>query len=175
MSGKALWETAHTDLSLYLKLLFKHGLPLTWQCYPGNRWTCTYVCLSMCALLWNDLYMCVCVRVCFYGSFKGSKCVGLPFHRMSAVVQLWSTASPYIWNPEKIHQGYSLPLFSGPIFHRFVCVRYVCILGARWCVSKCVCTCMIVRHCVVLSAPNILKLFGSTSCVCVCAVFPGCS
>ncbi|TKS77676.1 ELKS/Rab6-interacting/CAST family member 1 [Collichthys lucidus] len=38
-------------------------------------------------------------------SFKGSECGGLPFHRMSAVVQLWSTARPYIWNTEKIHQG----------------------------------------------------------------------
>lgn len=116
-------------------------------------------------------YACIIVRlavsvyVCLNGSFKGSECGGLPFHRMSAVVEMWSTARPYIWNAEKIHQRYLLPLFSRPIFHRFVseCVFWVHVyVGVR----------VIVHHCVVLSAPDILKPFGPVSQV--CAAFPDC-
>lgn len=62
---------------------------------------------------------CVCV-LCVYGSFKGSVCGGLSFHRMSAVVQLRSTAWPYIWNTENTPVVLA-PTVSGPIFHRFVC------------------------------------------------------
>lgn len=54
--------------------------------------------------------------LCVYGSFKGSVCGGLSFHRMSAVVQLRCTAWPYIWNTEKIHQWYLLPPSLGPSF-----------------------------------------------------------
>lgn len=121
-----------------------------------------HVCVCVCVILWST--MCACVCVCLHGSFKGSECGGLPFHRMSAVVQLWSTARPYIWSTEKIHQGYLLPQFSGHVFHRFLCT-----LGAILCASACA----ILRHCDVPSAPDILRLFGPTSWV--CAVFPGCS
>ena len=60
--------------------------------------------------------VCVCTVSCVYGSFKGSECGGLPFHRMSAVVQLRCTAWPYIWNTEKIHQWYLLPPSLDPSF-----------------------------------------------------------
>lgn len=92
----------------------------------------------------------VCVRV--YCFFKGSECGGLPSHRMSAVVQLWSTARACIWNSEKIHQGYSLSLFCGPVFHRIVCT---CVF---W-VKLCMCVCVTVHHNVGLSAPDIFKAF----------------
>lgn len=93
----------------------------------------------------------LCVCVCLYGFYKGSECGVLPFHRMSAVVRLWSTARPYIWSTEKIHQGCSLPLFSGPVFHRFVCTLLYFTL--------CVCACVIPSHYVVLFAPDILSFF----------------
>lgn len=100
-----------------------------------------HVCLSACvyACVIPRSPVCVCACVCLYGSFKGSECGGLPFHRMSAVVQLWSTARPYIWNTEKIHQGYLLPLFSGPVFHRFV---RTCVFWVHICVWISVCACM---------------------------------
>lgn len=146
MSGKALWETAHTDLSLHLKLLFKHG-PIVMTVLSRKM-------LNMCVSDLMPVSFCdplfVCVRV--YCFFKGSECGGLPSHRMSAVVQLWSTARACIWNSEKIHQGYSLSLFCGPVFHRFVCT---CVF---W-VKLCMCVCVTVHHNVGLSAPDIFKAF----------------
>lgn len=123
----------------------------------------------------EHVYICVCERLCcdamcVYGSFKGSKCGGLPFHRMSAVVQLWSTARPYIWNTEKIHQWYLLPLFLDPSFIG-LCVSVYFGCTFVW-VCNCVCMCAHYSY-VVLSAPDILRLFGPT--LQVCAVFPGCS
>lgn len=91
-------------------------------------WICVSERLSVCYSVMARMCM------CFYGSFKGSECGGLPFHPMSAVVQLWSTARPYIWNTENTPGVLAPTVFWTHLSS--VCV-YVCILGAHLCVCTC--------------------------------------
>lgn len=98
---------------------------------------CGYECLSICVCY--SVIACMCM--CFYGSFKGSECGGLPFHRMSVVVQLWSTARPYIWNTENT-PGVLAPSVCWTRLSSvcvYTCVFWVHILCVRVCNSPPLC------------------------------------
>lgn len=89
---------------------------------------------------------CMCMCACLYCFFKESEGCGLLSHRMSAVALLWSTGRPCIWNTEKIHWGYLLPLISGPVLHWFVCTCVFWVMACVW-VSVCVRMCYTAPQC----------------------------
>lgn len=130
-----------------------------------NMYVCVFehVCIS---LKW-PVYVCVCVC---------AMCVSMAPLREASVVASHSTSCRLWFNcgpPPVPTFGTQRKYTRGTHSHCFLDPSFI---GLCTCVFwagvglKCARTCVIVRHYVVLSAPNILKLFGSPSCVCACFI-----